>query len=322
MHYSIRHITKFRYSNPVSESVTELRMQPRSDGGQRCVSFELNVSPRARVASHRDHLGNTVHHFDIPRHHGHLTLATRSVVETTPPPYIPKESEPGAWEALDAMTAADDFCDFLFPSHFAHTTPALTALGAELAVDRATNPLALVWRLNSDIYRVFDYVPQSTKVDSPIGHALEARKGVCQDFAHIFIALARGVGIPCRYVSGYLYHRTEDGDRSAVDATHAWVEVCLPELGWTGFDPTNDLLAGDRHIRVAVGRDYADVPPTRGVFKGQAKSELSVAVKVQPAEAPVSTMESMEPITVATYSPPEMEEEEEYALQRQRQQQQ
>ena len=135
----------------------------------------------------------------------------------------------------------------------------------------------------------FEYKPRSTRVDSPIDEALEARRGVCQDFAHIFIALARPLGIPTRYVSGYLYRDAASHDRSTDGATHAWVEAFLPEIGWIGFDPTNNLIAQDRHIRVAVGRDYADVPPTRGVYKGvtAVRSELGVAVQVGPAPSPL-----------------------------------
>jgi transglutaminase-like putative cysteine protease len=135
---------------------------------------------------------------------------------------------------------------------------------------------------------LFSYVPNSTKVDSPIEDALRSRQGVCQDFAHIMIALVRKLRIPCRYVSGYLFHLEENGrkDRSLEGASHAWVEALVPRLGWTAFDPTNNLIGGDRHIRVAIGRDYADVPPTRGVYKGEAQSELSVAVTVSPSDAP------------------------------------
>ena len=122
---------------------------------------------------------------------------------------------------------------------------------------------------------------------SPIEIALRERRGVCQDFAHIMIAIARRWGIPARYVSGYLYHRERTQDRSSADATHAWVEAYLPSLGWIGFDPTNNILAGERHIRAAVGRDYADVPPTRGTFKGGATSELAISVAVEPTQAPV-----------------------------------
>jgi transglutaminase-like putative cysteine protease len=143
------------------------------------------------------------------------------------------------------------------------------------------------------MFRRFEYSPRSTRVDSPIDDALKTRRGVCQDFSHIFIALARGIGVPCRYVSGYLFHQGAE-DRSSDGATHAWAEVFLPDLGWIGFDPTNNLIARERHIRVAVGRDYADVPPTRGVYKGLAgmKSELAVAVNVGTAH-PVASGETL-----------------------------
>jgi transglutaminase-like putative cysteine protease len=145
----------------------------------------------------------------------------------------------------------------------------------------------LLRELTERLRDAFEYAPQSTEVDSPIDQPLKERRGVCQDFAHIMTAMVRELSIPCRYVSGYLFRRVEDQDRSAEDATHAWVEALLPGLGWVGFDPTNNLLASNSHIRVAIGRDYGDVPPMRGVFKGEAKSELSVAVKVAPSAAPL-----------------------------------
>jgi transglutaminase-like putative cysteine protease len=128
-------------------------------------------------------------------------------------------------------------------------------------------------------------VKKSTSVNSPIEHALRSRKGVCQDFAHIMIALVRNIGIPCRYVSGYLYQGGEDALALADGATHAWVEAFLPGMGWVGFDPTTNRLAGERHIRTAIGRDYADVPPTMGVMKGKAETQLQVRVRVTPSEA-------------------------------------
>ena len=157
--------------------------------------------------------------------------------------------------------------------------------------NRARKPASAIrwsWcsNLNALLYSKIAYVPKSTRVDSPIDHALESRQGVCQDFAHIMIGLTRRIGIPCRYVSGYLFHKAGDKTRSAEGATHAWVETLLPGLGWVGFDPTNNVLAGERHVRTSVGRDYADVPPTKGVFKGSAESQLLVAVHVAPSDAP------------------------------------
>jgi transglutaminase-like putative cysteine protease len=183
------------------------------------------------------------------------------------------------------MVQAADYSEMLFPSEFAAPTPALDRLAAELDLRRRDDPLLVLHQLNEQIYRYFDYVPKSTKVDSPIDVALSSRKGVCQDFAHIMITLVRTkLRIPCRYVSGYLYHGRADQDRSVNSATHAWIEALLPELGWVGFDPTNWLVAGDRHIRTAIGRDYADVPPTHGIYRGRAASELTVAVQVNPSE--------------------------------------
>jgi transglutaminase-like putative cysteine protease len=144
----------------------------------------------------------------------------------------------------------------------------------------------LVHEINERLYNYFEYVPRSTRVDSPIDDAILSRKGVCQDFAHTMIALLRRVQIPARYVSGYLYRSREDHDRSMPDATHAWVDVLLPNLGWVGFDPTNNLIAHHRHIRTAIGRDYADVPPTHGIFRGETDSELYVAVQVEANERP------------------------------------
>jgi transglutaminase-like putative cysteine protease len=285
MYFSIRHLTKFLYSNLVSESMMETRMHPRSDQSQRCLTFHLSVSPRCRVFSYRDHLANHVHHFDIPGQHGQLVIVAESLVEIAPAAQVPSFLAPDAWAELDRMVEQGDYWEMLFPSEFAAPTPALDDLAKQLDVCRRDDPLMVLHHLNEQIYKYFDYVPKSTKVDSPIDLALTTHNGVCQDFAHIMITLVRSkLRIPCRYVSGYLYHGEGDQDRSATSATHAWIEALVPQLGWVGFDPTNWLVAGDRHIRTAIGRDYADVPPTHGIFRGRARSELSVAVRVTPSQ--------------------------------------
>jgi transglutaminase-like putative cysteine protease len=287
MIYSVRHSTTFGYEPAVRESVMEVRMQPRSEGEQRCLSFTLDVSPAANITQYRDSTGNTVHHFDIAGSHTEVKVVAQSTVQLEAVPE-PRPSEAGDWADLDAMTGADDYWEMMLPSQFARPSEALEQLAKELNVERRAGPLEVLTELNEGIYNSFAYVPNSTKVDSPIEEALLTRQGVCQDFAHIMIALVRPLRIPCRYVSGYLFHREENGqkDRSLEGASHAWIEAFVPRLGWTAFDPTNNLIGGDRHIRVAIGRDYADVPPTRGVHKGEARSELSVAVTVSPSDAP------------------------------------
>jgi transglutaminase-like putative cysteine protease len=286
MYYSIRHVTKFRYGASISQSIMEVRMQPRTEGSQRCVNFSLHTSPRARVMAYRDDMGNIVHHFDVPGRHTHLTITAQALVEMNSAPAYPEALGADAWDELDRLTADDSYYDFLAPSTYAQPSAALRGLARDLRLRRGHDPLSAVRALNTAIYDHFDYAPQSTRVDSPIEEAITAGRGVCQDFAHVMLALLRELGVPARYVSGYLFHRSGTSDRSAVDATHAWVEALMPQLGWVGFDPTNNLLAGDRHIRAAIGRDYADVPPTHGVYKGRAESDLSVAVQVTPSEAP------------------------------------
>jgi transglutaminase-like putative cysteine protease len=263
----------------------EVRMQPRNDELQQSVSFQLHIRPNARIFAHQDHLGNLVHQFDIPGIHTELTVRAEATVKVTSPPALPAALQAEDWQRLDDLNVTQELWEMRAPSHFTEPTRALADLARELRVERRSDPLTVVRELNTAINRAFAYNPEATQVDSPIDEAIQKRQGVCQDYAHIMLALMRNhLRIPGRYVSGYLYHR--QADRSAADATHAWVEVLLPALGWVGFDPTNNLIAGERHLRVAIGRDYADVPPTRGVFKGKADSRLTVSVHVRKAEDP------------------------------------
>jgi transglutaminase-like putative cysteine protease len=290
MRYSIRHVTRFNYESPITESVMEARMQPQTDNLQRCLQFVLLTTPSARVMTYRDHAGNVVHHFNIPGRHSRLTVTAEALVECIAMRPLPHRLGPAAWSRVDAMATSGQCWEYLAPSTFVRQTAALDALKSELRLERGNDPLVALRRLMGEVYARFEYSPRSTRVDSPIDEALEARKGVCQDFAHIFLSLVRPLGIPARYVSGYLFHTAGSEDRSSDGATHAWVEVLLPDLGWVGLDPTNNLIADDRHVRVAIGRDYADVPPTRGVFKGVStvRSELNVSVAVGTASLPLS----------------------------------
>jgi len=293
MRYTVYHLTHFRYDAPVSESVMEVRMQPRTESMQRCLRFELTTSPRARSFAYQDTEGNIVHHFDVPARHRELRIVAESVVEFVAGITVPDRVGADTWTTLDSDATSERFYELLQPSVFAVQTEPLQALREELRLTRHADPLSVVRELNSQMYRAFEYAPKSTRVDSPIDEALAARRGVCQDFAHVMIALVRGLHIPCRYVSGYLFHKHGGDERSTDGASHAWVEAWLPDLGWVGFDPTNNTLATDRHIRVAVGRDYADVPPTRGGYKGKTRSELGVAVRVQTTDAPIEPSDVM-----------------------------
>jgi transglutaminase-like putative cysteine protease len=287
MLFDIRHVTQYTYDEPVRESVMELRMQPRSGHGHHLMSFELDIDPPSQVFSYADSWGNTVKHFDVPFAHRRLTITSHAIVETEPTAPAPDALDAEEWARLDSETVRGDCWDFLRPHGFACATPALVEFCTARDVDglRQYDPLTAVRALSQIIYDSLDYESGVTAADSPIDEALNAGRGVCQDFAHIMIAVCRGWGVPARYVSGYLATSKDDGDRSDPQATHAWVEVFLPSLRWVGFDPTNNIAAADRHIPVAIGRDYSDVPPSRGVFKGDAESHLFVGVSVRHATA-------------------------------------
>ncbi len=320
MFYAIRHLTRFRYSDPVQENVMEARMQPRNEEYQTCVNFHLNVTPAAQIQHYQDYLGNIVHHFDLPRLHKQLSLTAEALVKVIHTPQVPDSLPASSWQALAQLGDQFEFWDMLRPSRFTQPTPLLNSLAQEFNID-TPDPLTAVRQLNERIFAAFAYAPQTTDVHSTFDKALAQRKGVCQDFTHIMIALLRQIGVPTRYVSGYLFHRQQTHDhsidRSVEDASHAWVEAYLPELGWVGFDPTNNLIVGERHIRVAVGRDYADVPPTRGVYSGEAKDELSVGVSVTIADDPAIPDEELLPET--TWEP--LDEEDLLLYQQQQQQQ-
>ena len=321
MRYSIRHVTRFNYESPITESVMEARMQPRTDNLQRCLQFVLLTTPSARVMTYHDHDNNVVHHFNIPGRHSRLTVTAEALVECMAMRPLPHRLGPAAWSRLDAMASSGQWWEYLAPSTFATPTAALEALRTDIGLERGNDPLVALRRLMGEMYARFEYSPRSTRVDSPIDEALAARKGVCQDFAHIFLSLVRPLGIPARYVSGYLFQAAGTHDRSSDGATHAWVEVLLPDLGWVGLDPTNNLIADDRHVRVAIGRDYADVPPTRGVFKGMStiRSELNVSVAVGPALLPLSN--ELPPFTPWVPREPETVADEHARAQQQQQQQ-
>lgn len=280
MYYAITHLTIYTYSEPITDSVMELRLHPRNDAQQRCIRFNLDIRPKAKAFSYRDYLGNILHGFNIPAAHDRMAVKTEAIVEVKQPYILPAALPESAWSELDAQARDRDLYDMLLPSQYTHPTPLLEHFSQEIEWGRSADPLTALRRLNTAIYQAFDYQQHVTKVDSPIDVALEARRGVCQDFSHIMLALARQVGIPSRYVSGYLFHRKDENDRSDADASHAWVECWLPTLGWVGFDPTNNLVVADRHIRVSVGSDYATASPTRGVYHGVTQTELEVRVKV------------------------------------------
>jgi transglutaminase-like putative cysteine protease len=282
MLYRVHHTTAFIYDQPIRESVMEVRMKPRSEASQRCLEFSLTTKPAARTHSYTDFLGNVVQHFDIPSVHDRLEVTAVALVETYSNGSIPATGT-DSWGQLDSLAQTAEHWDWLHPSHFASPSDKLSAFAERAGIRREADPLSVLTQTREALHAAIRYDRGATRVDSPIDECLDKQSGVCQDFAHVFIALARGLGIPARYVSGYLFHREGDAEPAAGAATHAWAEAFIPGIGWLGFDPSNNCATGERHIRVAIGRDYKDVPPNRGVFRGIANHTLDVHVDVQRA---------------------------------------
>ncbi len=291
--WEIEHISRYLYPSPVRQCVLSLCLKPRDDGEQRLLSFELVTDPPAPISSETDIFGNTKLVLTIHREHQALEIVSRSTVRTLsgerrPVTAMPDSLGAGAWDEIRSLTLGHpsesfSYWDFTHPSALARPSPALAAYIEELDIRAGDDPLESLLQLVDTLHRSFRYVPGSTSAVSPIEHILESREGVCQDYAQVMIAIARSWRVPARYVSGYLYLDGKDpsqADGAPQTATHAWVECYLPGLGWTGFDPTNRCLADQRYIRVAVGRDYQDVPPVRGIFVGHEGSQLDVVVRI------------------------------------------
>ncbi len=284
-YFTIHHHTRYRYEAAVSESTMEVRMQPCTDSRQRCLSFQLEVSPHAQLHTTSDCERNVIHYFDIPRRHTELLLRAQSLVMVQEAPPLPEHLDSSEWDALEEIVATGRYWDWLAPSNFAAPTSLLSDFAEEIGFNQIQDPLSALFQLNERIHSAFEYTPRSTAVDSPIDIALQHKRGVCQDFTHVMIALLRRRGIPARYISGYIFQDSElKKEEDLSSSSHAWVEAFLPSTGWIGLDPTNNSHVEDKHVRVAVGRDYADVPPSRGVYKGIVRSELTVGVQISQTE--------------------------------------
>jgi transglutaminase-like putative cysteine protease len=256
----VEHTTTFTYDEPIVEAYTELRLRPLDDGGQHCSSFRLVTDPPGlRVREYRDHYRNEVLHFDLLESHDRLEVRAASDVTT-------REAFADGGRAPSLLERHD----FLSPTAYAPFSDRIRCFAAE---HRGGVP-ALMEGVRAELV----YDTDATDVRTRADEALELGRGVCQDFAHVLLASCRVQGIPARYVSGYLHDPAFDGGHAA---SHAWVDAWDDERGWVSLDPTHDREQTDRYVRVATGRDYADVPPTRGVWRGNALETLAVTVTLR-----------------------------------------
>jgi transglutaminase-like putative cysteine protease len=284
--YAVRHETVYGYRAPVDIGLHMLRLTPLTIRDQRSRGQTLVVTPApARQRMFVDHFGNVVHHIAIETTHGAFSVTLEATVEVTRSAVA---ADGPAWETIHAAMQNDGFPSSPAVAEFAYPSP-LVALEDGAAFYAAASfpagrPIVrglsdLTRRIHAD----FAYTPNATTVSTKVAEVLASRRGVCQDFAHLMIAGLRGLGLPARYVSGYLRTAPVEGGaaRRGYDASHAWVSAwCGPALGWVDVDPTNNLIVADEHVAVAYGRDFSDVTPLRGVILGGGSHTLSVAVSV------------------------------------------
>jgi transglutaminase-like putative cysteine protease len=287
--YKFVHVTQFSYDGPVSESYNELRLRPRHDESQSCLSFRVSTTPQAKAIGHQDFFGNWVHLFHILAEHRALRVETEAVVLVHPQDaQAPSILRLADFDRLrDSLV--DDYYDWISASQYCPFLPAIGELVCQAEKDGDETVYGFAQAASALIHKRFRYQPGATHVHSSVADSLETQAGVCQDFSHLLISLLRTRGVPARYVSGYLVPRQTADEQGAMErvigglASHAWVQAFVPDIGWFGLDPTVGTFVETQHIRIAYGRDYGDVPPVRGVYKGHAGQSLSVDVLVRPA---------------------------------------
>jgi transglutaminase-like putative cysteine protease len=279
---SLLHRTTFTYAGKAHDSFNEVRLKPIDDGSQTCRSFDLRIEPTTQVRDYVDFYGNTVHYFDIAEGHTKLVIEAVSEVETTPNaarPPVPAVAH------SDLLTYPEHelHAEFLAGSHYVPLDVELWKEAQDVLRGGSTDVWSGVKLLCRHVYKSFAYKPRSTGVGTLATDALKLRTGVCQDFAHVALGLCRTSGIPARYVSGYFIKtQRRPGEE---EASHAWIEAFVPSYGWAAFDPTHDIPADERYVKVAAGRDYADVPPVSGTYRGGKTRSLNVEVQLREAEA-------------------------------------
>ena len=272
----VTHHTGLRYSSPVAVSFNEARMTPADSAGQLLITHELSVSPGARVFGYTDYWGTLVEAFDVHEPHTTLEVVSHSVVDT---PATAPRPEGLDWTAIAGPAVRDTWCEYLRTSGYIDNAAA-DALRVDV-VDRLRtmpNPRAAIDQAMSDVQSRIQYASGTTSVSTTAHEAWERGTGVCQDFTHAMISLLRAVGIPARYVSGYLYPKEGEIGESVTGESHAWVEGW--DGGWGACDPTNGTGVGERHTAVARGRDYSDVSPLKGIYSGGESEELGVMVSL------------------------------------------
>lgn len=288
MKLEIQHVTKYVYAEPVTDSVNELRLTPRTNSRQSCYRHEVTIEPAAALLTYEDYFGNRVHAFSVNKPHRELTVRVRAVVSTSDPAWKNGGCEEHSAEEEQVLLRSDAFYDkyveYLLPTDY-------TAFSGELKGYADRYPMGTkgvyAWAqgLNEGIHKDLTYDPSATHVHTTVKETLQLKRGVCQEYAHLMLAVCRYAGVPARYVSGYHFVGDLSGNSADFEqASHAWAEVLVPGKGWRGFDPTNRSETGWRYIKLGHGRDYKDIVPVKGIYRGTGEQNLTVKVDVRKLE--------------------------------------
>lgn len=262
-----------RYAGRARDSINEIRLSPYTSGRQRVSEVSVVVDPDVPVHRHRDCFGNDVGWFHVERLHSRLTVEARAVIDVLPHPEPPRRVP---WAALLTPPVQDSMADFLLPSALVRWPEAVDYFAQHLEIPNTNDVVEWLIGLESAVNRSIVYERGHTAVDTPVERVVQARRGVCQDMAHLFIALCRRRGVPARYVSGWLYVPGRDEPSES----HAWTEAWVPGGGWIEFDPTHPDPDLNHYVRIGVGRDYGDVPPFRGTYLGDPTERMNVEVLI------------------------------------------
>ncbi|OOQ57572.1 transglutaminase family protein [Mucilaginibacter pedocola] len=275
--FKIQHITKYSYDTPVRDSANKIILYPIVDIYQEVLKQDIMITGNPQIDTYVDYYGNEVGSFTYSEPHNLLVINSQVSVSTHPRP-LPTDEIASAiqWNELDSIKYIVPYIDFLKQEYF----EGLSELAPIVENERKTDdtPYQAALKFTEYVYKNFEYIKGVTTVETTLDEIWKIKSGVCQDFAHLLMVMLRLVGIPARYVSGYICPR-RDGMRGE-GATHAWAEAYLPGYGWLGLDPTNNCVANEMHVRLAVGRNFSDCSPVKGVYKGSARHKLEVSVSV------------------------------------------
>ena len=298
--FFIKHITKYTYNNPVIDGANLIRLHPINDAYQKVNSHYLVITNNAYVQTYIDFYQNTVGTFMLTEPVKELYIESNIEV-TTIERIFPEDTIDAAtqWQELNALKYSENLFDFLINKTFSGTSDFLKFIESNNIKQKT--PYKAVLELCEFIYSNITYKKGVTKVDTSLDEVWQLKAGVCQDFTNIMLQITRMCGIPARYVSGYIC--PNDDMTRGEGATHAWIEAYIPFYGWLGIDPTNNAIANQNHVRLAVGRNYEDCAPVKGVFKGQVDAELFVKVEVSTTKTENTTTEIIEtPITKTVFN--------------------